>query len=244
MEINFDERIDDIGFGNLKLIQKPSDFCYGVDAVILSDFTARLSKKKKAIADLGTGTGIVPIILSHKTDAEVLTGFEVQEDSYKRALRNIEINGLSERLEFVNSNVKDIPDEFYGKYDTVTMNPPYMEGGRGLVNPKDSKMIARHEILGSLEDFISAASKLLDNRGELFIVHRPSRLADIFVLGRKYHLEPKDMCMVNPREGEAPNIVLVHLIKGAGKQLKVLPSLNIYNINGGYSDDVLEIYER
>lgn len=244
MIINSDERIDDIGFGQLKLIQKPSDFCYGVDAVILADFAARLSKKKKAIADLGTGTGIVPIILSHKTDAQVLTGFEVQKDSYERALRNIEINNLSERLTFVNSNVKDIPPEYYGRYDTVTMNPPYMEGGRGIVNPEDSKMIARHEILGSLEDFISAAAKLLDNRGELFIVHRPSRLADIFVLGRKYRLEPKDMCMVNPRDGEAPNIVLVHLVKGAGKQLKVMPSLNIYNNSGNYSDDVLEIYER
>lgn len=238
------ERIDDIGFGNLRLIQNTEDFCYGIDAVILADFAAKNARKARRIADLGTGTGILPLILSHKTDAEKITGFEVRKSSYEIAVRNAQGNGLEDRISFVNSNVKDIDKSYYGIFDTVTMNPPYMESGRGIVNPDDGKMVARHEILGTLEDFMKASSALLEHRGDLFVVHRPSRLADIFCTGRSLKLEPKAVKMVKPREGEAANIVLVHLVKNGGKQLKVLKDLIVYGRDNTYTDDIISIYER
>lgn len=244
MKVFEDERIDDIGFGDLKLIQNPKAFCYGVDAVILADFAASHSTKIETVADLGTGSGIIPLILSHKTDAERITGFEVQENQYEIACRNAEGNNLSDRIEFINSNVKDIQPPYEGKYDVVTMNPPYMESGRGLVNTADSKMIARHELLGTLEDFMRAAKFLLKDKGELFIVHRPSRLVDLFSIGRKLRLEPKLLRMVTPKKGEIPNIVLIQMVKYGGRELRILPELNIYEDDGGYSEEVLEIYER
>lgn len=236
------ERIDQMGFGKLCLIQDSDEFCYGVDAVILADFAAKTAKKKRAICDLGTGTGAIPLILSHKTEAERLTGIEVQKNSYELALRNVEMNGLSKRVEIMNLNVKDIKER--DCYDVVTCNPPYAEGGKALLSSLDAKAIARHEILGDLKDFMNAAARLLKDRGELFMVHRPSRLVDIMCIGRELRLEPKTLRMVCPREGEAANIVLVHFIKGAGRELKVLPDLYVYGENGTYSDEIQSIYER
>lgn len=244
MGVSREERIDEIGFGNLKLIQCPDEFCYGVDAVILAGFAAETAKKMKKAADLCCGTGIIPLILSHKTEAETITGFEIQENSYNLALRNVRMNGLEERIKVVNTDICEIDSSFYGQFDTVTMNPPYMESGRGIVNAGDSRMIARHEIAGDLDGYMKAASMILCDRGELFMVHRPSRLADIFCAGRKYRLEPKTMRMVKPREGEAANIVLVHFVKNGGRQLKVLKDMAVYGPGSEYSDEILSVYER
>ncbi len=236
------ERIDSIGFGNLKLIQDPDEFCYGVDAVILADFAAKTAKKKERILDLGTGTGIIPLILSHKTDAKIIKGVEVQKHAFSLAERNAEMNGLAGRVSFVNCNVKDFQEKDF--YDTVTSNPPYAQAGKALVSDASAKAAARHELLGNLEDFMAAAARALKDRGELFMVHRPSRLADLFCLGRKYHLEPKTMRMVCPRAGEVPNIVLVHFVKGGGKELRIMKDLFIYMEGHEYSDEIQRIYER
>ena len=225
MDIRDGERLDEIGFGGLKLIQKPQDFCYGVDAELLADFAASIAKKKLAIIDLGTGTGIIPVILSHKTSAEKICGVEIQQDSYERAIRNVRLNGLDDRLEMICCNVKNLDESLKGCFDTATSNPPYMEQGSAIVND------------------ISAAF-LLEERGEFFMVHRPSRLVDIMYYSRQYRLEPKTVRFVCPKSGQAANIVLIHCIKNAGRELRLLPDLYVYNGDGSYTDEIQQIYER
>ena len=235
------ERIDEIGFSDLKLIQKPDEFCYGVDAVILADFASR--KKASKIVDLGTGTGIVPIILSHKTNAEFIYGIEYQRDSFERALRNVELNNLEGRLGFINANVAEF-DGLKEWADAVTTNPPYMVSNGPITNDNSAKTIARHETVGNLDDFVRCASGILKNRGDFYMVHRPSRLVDIFVSCRQYRLEPKEIRIVAPRKGERPNIVLIHCVKNGGAELKILDDLYVYEEPGIYSEEIQCIYER
>lgn len=245
------ERADDTGFGRLKLIQKPEEFCYGVDAVILADFAAKSAacgqqNEKAAAVDLGTGTGIIPLILSHKTRWNRLIGVEIQEGSYDRAVRNAALNRLEERLEFIRGDVKDF-GSLWGNRLTATMdvvisNPPYTQGFGGLKNFNEAKAIARHEITAGLEDFIKCAAGLLKPRGDFFLVHRPSRLVDICCMARAVGLEPKEMCFVSPKEGEAANILLVHMVKGGGRQLTLLDPLFVYEKDGGYTEKLKECY--
>lgn len=236
------ERIDEIGFSNLRLIQKPEEFCYGVDAVILADFASK--KKARRIADLGTGTGIIPLILSHKTDADLIYGIEYQKDSFQRAQRNAALNGLDGRVFFLQANVADFSGLEDGWADAVTTNPPYMQSSGGMSNDNTAKSIARHETVGSLEDFIACACRLLRSRGDFYMVHRPSRLVDIFYLCRKYRLEPKELRLVAPMEGQTPNIALIHCVKHGGRELKLLPQLYVYQNAGVYSEEIQRIYER
>ena len=242
------ERIDVTGFGSVKIIQDPDEFCYGVDAVILADIAARRAKplkKESRIMDLGTGSGIIPLILTHKTPAERIYGVEVQERSWDRAVRSAELSGLSDRLEFINCDVKDLiagrPDLKYS-FDVVTCNPPYTPLSGGMKPENTAKMLARHETTADLEDFIRVASELLKDHGEMFLVHRPSRLVDIFVGARKYRLEPKAARLVVPRAGEEPNIVLVHMIKNGGADLAVLPPLAVHDSEGGFTKELKEAY--
>lgn len=235
------ERIDEIGFSDMKLIQKPEEFCYGVDAVILADFAA--GKKHRRIVDLGTGTGIIPLVLSHKLQAEMIYGIEYQKESWERAVRNAGINRLEKSLRFVQANVAEF-QELKGWADAVTANPPYMAGSGGLTNENAAKKIARHETVGTLEDFISCACRLLKDKGDFYLVHRPGRLVDIFSLCRKYGLEPKELRLVAPRQGKRANIVLVHCVKNGGPELKILPELYVYKDKGIYSDEIERIYER
>lgn len=239
------ERIDEIGFGDLRLIQKPEDFCYGIDAVLLATF-AEVRKGGRA-ADLGTGTGIIPLILSHRTEAEEIIGVEVQQDSYERGLRNIEINNLSQRIRLICSDVKSLTkDEKLrsGSFDAVLSNPPYVAGNGGLKNKMEAKTIARHETTANLEDFIREASLLLRDRGDLYMVHRPNRLVDICTLSRKYKLEPKELMLVSPNRTSAPNILLLHCVKHGRPELKFLDPLFVYDENGNYTDEILKRYER
>jgi len=235
------ERIDQIGFSDLKLIQKPDEFCYGVDAVILADFASK--KKVKYAVDLGTGTGVIPLIMSHKTEAEFIYGIEFQKDSFERAKRNIKLNDLDGRVDFINANVS----EYNGLKewaDTVTTNPPYMISKGALTNSNKAKTIARHETVGTLEDFVRCAAGILKNRGNFYMVHRPNRLVDIFYYCRKYRLEPKELRFVAPRKGESANIVLVHCVKNGGAELKILDDLYVYEEQGVYSEEINKIYER
>lgn len=245
--ISEDERVDKIGFGNLKLIQKPKDFCYGVDAVILADFAVKNRKKTaETIVDLGTGTGILPLILSHKTEASRIIGVEVQEDSFLRAKRNASFNNLKERISFVHGDVKDYENwgtELKGSVDVVLSNPPYFISGGGIKNDLAPKTIARHETTAGLRDFMACAAYLLGVRGDFFMVHRPSRLVDICCYGREFGLEPKDMCFVSPSAEEIPNILLVHMVKGGGKELKFQKPLSVYNEDGSYTQQLLEAYK-
>lgn len=235
------ERMDEIGFSDMKLIQKPDEFCYGVDAVILADFAA--GKNPKNIVDLGTGTGIIPLVLSHKTDAEKIYGIEYQKESWERAVRNAELNRLQDRLCFIQANVAEFR-QLTGWADAVTANPPYMAGSGGLTNENPAKTIARHETVGTLEDFISCACRLLKDRGDFYLVHRPGRLVDIFFFCRKYGLEPKELRLVAPEKGKTANIALIHCVKNGGTELKLLPELYVYRDRGIYSGEIERIYER
>jgi tRNA1Val (adenine37-N6)-methyltransferase len=239
------ERIDDIGFGTLRLIQKPEDFCYGIDAVLLA--TSAEIRKGARIIDLGTGTGIVPLILSHRTEAAEIFGVELQQDSYERALRNVAINDLEGRVRFLHGDVKLVPEEnssMVRSFDAVFTNPPYVKGGAGLRNMHSVKTIARHETTAELEDFIRTASFLLKDKGEFYMVHRPNRLVDICTLCRQYRLEPKELRLVCPDKETAPNILLIRCVKHGRSALKFKNPLYVYKEDGSYTDEIMELYER
>ncbi|MBQ6685091.1 MAG: SAM-dependent methyltransferase [Firmicutes bacterium] len=256
------ERLDDTGFSGYHLIQKPEEFCYGVDAVLLANFAAKNARRNQRICDLGTGTGIVPLILAHKTEAKQIVGVELQLDSWDRAMRMRALNQLEDRLAFANTDVLNIAGPKLGKknvaklegeaaqllqpgtFQIVTTNPPYMAGSSALQSHNDAKRIARHETTAGVREFVAAAARLLDERGEFCMVHRPSRLADIIAACREFKLEPKELQMVAPRLGETPNIVLIRCKKGGGAELNVLPTLPVYGDDGQYSREIMEIYER
>jgi tRNA1Val (adenine37-N6)-methyltransferase len=242
------ERIDRIGFGDLRLTQRPEDFCYGVDAVILADFAAQRIKGHANVMDLGTGNGIIPLILSHKTAVKSIYGLEVQEQSYEIACKNVVQNGLENRVFMIRGNARDIGADLHpelaGTFGAVVSNPPYMAGQSALTNSNLAKTIARHETEGNLSDFLTAAARLLKPKGQLFMVHRPNRMVDLFCMARQVGLEPKTLRMVSPKPGETPNILLVQLMKGGGKELKILPDLAVYQEDGGYTDEILSIYEK
>lgn len=241
------ERTDCIGFGDLRLIQLPEDFCYGVDAVILADFAANGIKPRSEVMDLGTGNGIIPLILSHKTKGHI-HGLEVQQKAFEIATKNVIHNHLNERISIIHGNVKDIGlalhTELAGNIDLVVSNPPYMAQQSGLTNDNPAKTIARHETLGSLLDFLQGAARLLKDKGHLYMIHRPNRMVDLFCLARESGLEPKELRLVCPRQGEPPNMLLCHFIKGGGKELKILPSLNVYGSDESYTEEIMTIYEK
>ncbi|MHC1722874.1 MAG: tRNA1(Val) (adenine(37)-N6)-methyltransferase [Aminipila sp.] len=246
------ERLDEIGFGSLKLIQNPEEFCYGVDAVILADFAAKSVGKSRGkftrAIDLGTGTGIIPLILSHKTSIEEIYAVEIQKDSFDRACRNMDLNKLTKKITVINTDVSNLEKDFADlkdSFDLVTSNPPYMTGGSGIINANEAKRIARHETTADLETFIKTSAALLREKGELYMVHRPSRLVDICEACRKYKVEPKELRFVAPNRNTKPNILLVRCVKFGRPELKILDPLYVYNeADNCYTDELMKIYER
>lgn len=241
--IKQDETIDDLQLKGLKLIQKKDGFKFGIDAVLLSDFAN--VKTKHRVMDLCTGTGIVPFLIYGKYNPQNVWGLEIQEDMIDMAKRSAKLNSLEEKLSFINEDLKNI--EFLKtieKFDVVTVNPPYKLNSSGILNPNDKLAIARHEVLCNLEDVISAARILLKDNGRLFMVHRPERLADIFMLMRKYKIEPKRVKMIHPKIEKAPNIVLVEGQRDGGAYLKWEPPLYVYDENGKYTKEIDSIYGR
>lgn len=245
------ERIDEIGFGGLKLIQDDKEFCYGIDGVLLADFAVReLGKEASNIdfkaMDLCTGTGIVMNILSYKTHWKEIFGIELQKNSYRLGRETIKLNGLENRLKIFNYDVGKYQSwigDMKGKFNVVTMNPPYIKKDGGLENKESAKLIARKETTCGLEDFIGCASELLDHRGKLFMVHRPSRLVDILCFGRKYGLETKKVVLISPKKDKPANILLVAMAKNAGRELAPIENIYVYEKDGTYSERVLEAYK-
>ena len=242
-------RIIHIGYGIIHIhisiflhfIQNTEKFCFGMDAVLLSGF-AGVVRGGRAI-DLGTGTGIIPILLEAKTEGENFIGLEIQEESADMARRSVQLNALEGKIEIVTGDIKRAAELFQkGSFDTVTSNPPYMTGGRALVNPEEPKAIARHEILCTLEDVIAAAAALLKHQGAFYMVHRPNRLVEIFELMRKYRIEPKRMKLVHPYMEKPANMVLIEGRRGGGAQLIVEKPLVIYKEVGKYTDEIYDIY--
>ena len=243
VNINIDESIDDLQLNGLMLIQKQSGFRFGVDAVLLSDFAN--VKKKHRVLDLCTGTGIVPFLLYGKYSPKEVWGVEIQEDMVEMANRSSQLNSTDDIVRFKCADLKDkkLVSEL-GRFDVITVNPPYKLNNAGILNPNDKLAIARHEILCNLEDVIVSARRLLADNGRMFIVHRPERLADIFGLMRKYNIEPKRVKMIHPRAKKAPNIVLVEGQRDGGAFLKWEEPLYVYNENGNYSEEIDKIYGR
>lgn len=241
MEIRKDERIDDLEIKGLKIIQNKKWFCFGIDSVLLSDFAKDIHKGSE-ILDLGAGNGILELLISAKVENSKIIGIEVQEEVCEMARRSILLNKLQDRIEIKNANIRDLGK--IKEYDAVVTNPPYKENGTGLQNEKEKKLIARHEILASLEDFIKTASINLKDKGSLYMVNRPERLADIFELSRKYKLEPKELKMVYSEVNSNPVLVLVKMTKNANKYLKVDRPLYIYKENGEYTEEILKIYNK
>ena len=235
------ERIDDLQRNHYRIIQDPDRFCFGMDAVLLSGF-ARVPEGAKVL-DLGTGTGIIPILLEVKTKASHLTGLEIQPDSADMAGRSVQLNHLEEKIDIVTGDIKEAVSLFgAASFDVVTCNPPYMTEHHGLTGEHAPKAIARHELLCNLEDVISQAAKLLKPGGSFFMVHRPFRLVDIMVLMRQYKLEPKRMKLVYPFVDKDPNMVLIEACRGGKPRMTVEKPLIVYHEPGKYTDEIYEIY--
>ncbi|MCI8591912.1 MAG: tRNA1(Val) (adenine(37)-N6)-methyltransferase [Lachnospiraceae bacterium] len=234
------ERLDDLQNG-YKLIQQTRDFCYGIDAVLLSWF-ARIKKGERAL-DLCTGSGVIPILLKAKTEGAHFTGLEIQERSAATARKSVKYNDLGGDVSIVTGDVREAVSIFgAASFPVVTCNPPYMTGNHGLTNAAPAKAIARHEILCTLEDVVSQTAALLTDRGRFYMVHRPFRLAEIMGTLMKYGLEPKRMQLVYPYVDREPNLVLVEALKGGRPRITVERPLIVYDGPGQYSRQIHEIY--
>jgi len=234
------ERVDDLQNGYY-VIQNPEKFCFGMDAVLLSGF-AKI-KKGQRVLDMGTGTGIIPVLLRAKTPGEHFTGLEIQEECAEMARRSVTYNNLEQDIDIVCGDIKEAAEIFgAASFHAVTCNPPYMIGQHGLQNPYMPKAIARHEILCTLEDVVSQASRVLKDRGHFYMVHRPFRLAEIFQVLTKYKLEPKRMQLVYPFADREPNMVLIEALKGGNSRITVERPLIVYEKPGVYTEDILRIY--
>lgn len=238
------ERIDDLEYKGLKIIQNKNGFCFGIDSILLSDFAKEIKKDSKVV-DLGTGTGIISIMLCAKTKLSKIIGIEIQKEVYEMAKKSIKLNNLEDKFEIINENIKNIDKILeIGTFDAVVTNPPYKKINTGIINEFEKKSISRHEITAQLEDFIKITFSLLKNNGTLYIVHRPERLVDIIELLRKYKLEPKTLKFVYPMQNKEPNLILIKAIKNAKPFLKIEKPLYVYSENGEYSKEILKIYNK
>lgn len=241
VEIKDYERVDDLHRNGYMLIQDPKRFCFGVDAVLLSGFAT--AKKGDKVLDLGTGTGVIPILMSAKTKAEHFSALEIQPESAEMAKRSVMLNDLQDRIDIIEGDIKKAAEIFKpSSFDVITTNPPYMNFEGGIKNSYDPKTIARHEVLCSLDDVAFAAQRLLKFGGKFFMVHRPHRLTDIMCVLREHKLEPKRIRFVQPYADREPNMVLVEAVRSGKPMIKVMPTLVIYNSDGTYTQETLDIY--
>ncbi len=244
-EMGDNERLDDLQCNGYKLLQNTACFCFGIDAVLLSSFTQ--VEENNMLLDMCTGNGVIPILIKGKNPEKKVhyTGIEIQEISYILANKNIVLNGLTQDIHIIKGNVNNLK-ELVGNtlYDVVTCNPPYMNENHGIINPQSAKAIARHELLCTLEDIIREASKHLKVKGHLYMVHRPRRLVELFLLMEQYHLEPKVIRMVHPYVDKDANMVLIEAVKCGNRQLQTLPPLIVYNRDGSYTNDLLQMYNE
>lgn len=245
MEITLkkNETVADLQRKGYKIIQSSDGFCFGMDAVLLSGIVE--ADNGETVVDLGTGTGILPILIEAKTNASKLYGLEIQKDSVDMARRSVEMNDLESKIEIVEGDIKEA-SAILGKAmaDIVVTNPPYMEKGTGLSNPESAKAIARHEVFCTLEDVIREAAALLKPKGKFYMINRPRRLADSIELMKKYKVEPKSIRMIYPFVDKEANLFLIEGARGMKPMLKVKEPLIVYEDENKYTEEVLDIYGR
>lgn len=235
------ERLDDLQRNHFQIIQDPGRFCFGMDAVLLSGF-AKIKPGERAL-DLGSGNGIIPILLAAKTEAAYLAGLEIQPENVDMARRSIAFNGLQERVFMTEGDIKEASVLFgASSFDAVTCNPPYMPGRHGLTSQDMPRAIARHEILCTFEDVARETAKLLRPGGKFYLVHRPFRLAEIMNTLLAHKLEPKRMRLVYPFVDQEPNMVLLEASRGGNSHLRVEPPLIVYREPGVYMPEIYEVY--
>lgn len=236
-----DERLDDLQIKGYQILQSPGRFCFGMDAVLLSAF-ANVKKGERAL-DLGTGTGILPILLCAKYKGEHYTGLEIQPESADMARRSVAYNELEEKIDIVTGDIKEAAKLFEpASFEVITTNPPYMIGEHGLKNEKEALYIARHEALCTLDDVLEQSAKVLKVKGRFYMVHRPFRLPEIMAKMCKYGLEPKRMRLVYPYVDKEPNMVLIEGRKGGNPRMCVEPPLIVYEKDGRYTPELLKLY--
>ena len=241
VHLKTNERIDDLQRGGYRIIQNPEKFCFGMDAVLLTGFAH--AQEGDVLLDLGTGTGIIPILMEAKYHCTHLTGLEIQEESADMARRSVAMNRLSDTIDIVTGDIREADVIFpSASFDCITCNPPYMIGQHGLTNPEAPKAIARHEILCTLEDVVRVTSKLLKTGGHFFMVHRPFRLAEIMTILSQYKLEPKRMRLVYPYVDKEPNMVLVEAVRGGRPRMTVEKPLIVFDSQGVYTSEIREKY--
>ena len=230
-ELRPGERLDDLQIGGLELIQDPKKFCFGVDAVFLSDFVR--VRQGENVLDLGTGNGIIPVLLSAKTEARHITGLEIQADTAEMARRSVVHNHLEDRIDIVTGDIKEAAELFKPAFfDVITTNPPYMLADHGMRNPDDTKAIARHEVLCSLDDILRESMRLMQDKSRFYMIHRPFRLTEIMIKMHQYKIEPKRIRFVHPYIDKEPAMVLIEGVRGAKPRVTVEPPLIIYDRNG------------
>lgn len=235
------ERLDDLQCKGYHIIQDPARFCFGMDAVLLSGFAK--AKKGEKVLDLGTGTGIIPILMEAKTEAESFTALEIQEESADMARRSVSYNHLEEKVKIVTGDIKDASKIFgASSFHVITTNPPYMIGTHGENSPSEAKAIARHEVLCTLDDILRESARLLMPGGRFYMVHRPFRLAEIMSKMVEYKVEPKRMRLVYPYIEKEPNMVLIEGLRGGKSRMTVEPPLIVYKEPGVYTEEIYEIY--
>ena len=241
VELKQDERLDDLERNGYKIIQNPNKFCFGMDAVLLSGFAN--VKKGEKVLDMGTGTGIIPILLEAKTEGEHFTGLEIQEESADMARRSVAYNHLEEKIDIVTGDIKEASQLFpLASFDVITSNPPYMTNSHGIKNPEAPKAIARHEVLCTFDDLAREASRLLRPSGRFYLIHRPFRLVELFQTLTKYKLEPKRMQLVHPFIDKEPNMVMIEAVRGGKSMIKIEEPLIVYKEPGVYHDVIYDIY--
>lgn len=244
IEIMDDERLDDLNCKNLKILQKKDGFCFGMDSVLIANF-AKISRKNAIVADLGTGTGIISILVAGKQNPEKVYAVEIQEELVDMAKRSVKYNDLENKIDIINADIVGISKgNFNKKFDYVISNPPYKKLNTGLINDNQKKLISRHEVKCTLKDVVNEASKLLKDKGIFYMVHRPDRLCDIFNAMRENKVEPKEIQLVHSHLEDEANLVLIKGVKCGNPSLKVLKPLIVYNENNEYTEELLKFYDN
>lgn len=237
------ERIDDLDLKGLRIIQNPKWFCFGIDAVLVSTFA--LVRNNDNVVDLGTGTGIIPLLVYGKYSPKSITGIEIQDEVAEMANRSIDMNELGHIIKIHKGDIKNSPKELgTNLFDVAISNPPYKKANTGIISEADTKAISRHELLIKLDELVFSASKLLRDGGRFYMIHRPERLKDIILSLDRYKFSPKRMKFIHSKTGDRPSMLLVEATKGGGDFLKIEEPIYVYNNDGTYSDEILRMYGK